>query len=162
MANNMPDDTWLCQQGLAGQADSILFSLHPPSDLFSPVPQFGKEKYKSEDISEVPLLHSQFSVIRKSSSAINYNHLSVKFTVQKVQSCVGAKNQFHDVQLLKSFLTLFSVLYKLLEHTFAFLRYLVTSYYLVVAEFWFLHKLCGKVPWHMPWLCSELDLEHQC
>lgn len=96
MANNTLDDTWLCQQNLAGQADSILFSPHPPSDLFSPLLQFGKEKYRSEEISEVPLLHSQFSVFRKSSSAINHNHLSMKFTVQKVQSCVGVKNQFHD------------------------------------------------------------------
>lgn len=129
----MLDDTWLCQQSLAGQADSILLSLHPPSDLFFPVPQFGKEKYKSEEISEVPLLHAQFSVVRKSSSAMNHNHSSVKFTVQKVQSCVGVKNQFHNVQLLKLFLVLFSVLYKLLEYVFAFLRDIVTSHYLVVA-----------------------------
>lgn len=107
MANNMLDDAWLCQQSLAGQAGSILFSLHPPSDLFSPVPQFGKEKYKSEEISEVPLLHSQFSVFRKSNSAMNHNHPSVKFTVQEVQSFVGVKNQFHNVQLLKSFLICF-------------------------------------------------------
>lgn len=59
LANNMLDDSWLCQQSLAGQADSVLLSLHPPSDSFSLVPQFGKEKSKSEEISEVPLLNSQ-------------------------------------------------------------------------------------------------------
>lgn len=112
---------------------TILLSLHPPSDSFFPVPQFGKEKYKSEEISEVPLLHAPFSVVRKSSSAMNHNHPSVKFTVQKVQSCVGVKNQFHNVQLLKLFLVLFSMLYKLLEYVFAFLRDIVTSHYLVVA-----------------------------
>lgn len=64
----MLDDTWLCQQGLAGQADSIMSFFHPPFDLFSPVPQLGKEKCESEEISEIPLLHSQSSAIRKSSS----------------------------------------------------------------------------------------------
>lgn len=93
---------------------------------------------------------------------MNHNHPSVKFTVQKVQSCVVVKNQFHKVQLLKSFLMLFSVLYKLLEYTFVFLRDLVTNHYLVVAEFWFLHKLCGKISRQEPWLCKELGLEHQC
>lgn len=131
---------------LAGQADYILFSLHPPSDLFSPVPQFGNEKYKSEEIKEVPQLYSQFSVFRKSSSAMNHNHPNVKFTVQKVQSCVGVKNQFHKVQLLKSFLMLFSVLYKLLEYTFVFSRDLVTNHYLVVAEFGFCTNYVVRSP----------------
>lgn len=66
-----------------------------------------RKKSESEEISEIPLLHSQSSAVRKSSSPLNNNHLSAKLTVGKVQSCVGVKNQFHDVQLLKSFLMLF-------------------------------------------------------
>lgn len=92
---------------MAGQADSILSSLHPPSDLFSHVPQLGKEKSESEEISEIPLLHSQSSAVRKSSSPVNNNHLSAKLTAEKVQSRVDVKNQFHDVQLLEWFLMLF-------------------------------------------------------
>lgn len=92
---------------MAGQTDSILSSLHPPPDLFSPLLQLGREKYESEEISEIPLLHSQTSSIRKSSSPVNNNHLSAKVTAEKVQSCIGFKNQFHEVQLLESFLMLF-------------------------------------------------------
>lgn len=77
---------------------------------------------------------------------MNHNHPSVKFTVQKVQSCVGVKNQFHKVQLLKSFLMLFSVLYKLLEYTFVFSRDLVTNHYLVVAEFGFCTNYVVRSP----------------
>lgn len=80
----MLDVIWLCLQGLAGQADSILFSLHPPSDLFSPVPQLGKEKSGNEEVSEIPLLPSQSCAIRKSSSPMINNHLSAKLTLEKV------------------------------------------------------------------------------
>jgi len=82
----MLDVTWLCQQGLAGQADSVLSSLHPPSDLFSPVPQLGKEKCESEEVSEIPLLHTPSSAVSKSSFLVNNNHLSAKPTVEKGQT----------------------------------------------------------------------------
>lgn len=66
-----------------------------------------RKKSESEEISEIPLLHSQASAVEKSTFPMNNNHLSAKLTGEKVRPCVGVKNQSHDVRLLESFLMLF-------------------------------------------------------
>lgn len=157
----MLDDTWLCQQSLSGQADCILFSLHPPFDLFS--------LFHSLEMKNIKVKKSQrFHYFIPSSLSLG-NLVQPWIITTPIWSLVFRKCNLvlvlrisNKVQLLKLFLMLFSVLYKLLEYTFVFLMDLVTSHYLVVTEFWFLHKMCGRIPWHEPWLCKQLGLEHQC